>query len=117
MLKIISDHHIEDHKHITPKFVSELIQANLTNLLLIIDSLLALSAAEAEEHIMIDLTPFTNQWHFSQYQRHQLHELLRRWQIHCASIEPLSIAADQKSATKVLQILTQRLENEASYLY
>lgn len=115
-VKIISDTQQTQTDHINKNFVIELVHAKRPALNALIEKLLAYSEKEKKIYYDIPLTPFTSHWHFTQYQRHQLHALLRRFHaLHCAE-DPYTLCQMQPNAKTVLTTLKHYLDH-ANHLY
>lgn len=109
-LKIISDNNERGLNQLNSQLVQELFHLNAQSLEKIVDYLLNLSAAEYQQHKPVAYyADFLAQFHFTQYQRHQLHELLRRWQINFPNKNPLTFCQATQQAQTVLQILAADL--------
>lgn len=111
LLKIVSDNHYEQQTNVKPKKVELLIEKNLDIIDQVVNLSLQLSSKELKQTISIpNIEKFLNQWHFTQYQQHELTELLRRWHILCPDIDPFLKCYQLNSAKNVIQQLTENLD-------
>lgn len=115
VLKIVSDNSIESIEAIRPALVMELFSMRLPEIQQVIDYLLNLSTTESAQQLeLIHFPDFNANWHFTNYQQHQLRELLRRWQVFYPQINPLVHCQNHKNSQAVLRALDQHLLNYLS---
>ena len=109
-LKIVSDNSASSLHQVNSAQVTALFQSNAMAIQQIVDYLLDLSAQE-----YLQSTPpahyldFIARFHFTQYQRHQLHELLRRWQINFPAESPVTACTAANTSARILAILDNQL--------
>jgi len=116
-VKLVSDNQQNGHHPINAPWVSQLMQDQLPALKHIIETALQQSQDIAHSQMQInELSDFLHRWHFTQYQQHQLMELLRRWQIHHATPSAMAHCQQQTHAREVLAHLTDLLDH-ASYTW
>ena len=111
LVKVVSDTQTQHIEQLNKAVVAELITAQLPAYQDLITYALSLSERLCQQQITIDLSPWLARWHFSHYQQHQLKHLLRRWSVHGRE-DALAMAASSKSATSVLQALTDALAQQ-----
>jgi adenosylhomocysteine nucleosidase len=109
-LKIISDNSTSSLRQVSSAQVTALFQNNALAIQQIVDYLLDLSTQEYL-HIMPPAyyLDFIGRFHFTQYQRHQLHELLRRWQINFPTENALTACTAAKTSARILIALDNQL--------
>ena len=104
-LKIISDNQKQPASKVTEKLVLKLIENSIEIIDQLITQLLSLSnELKHQQAAPKELDNFLAQWHFSQYQKHQLSQLLQRW--HALQPEQTPRPADYKSCKKSKDVLT-----------
>lgn len=109
-LKIVADNIENPLQQVCSKQVIDLFIQHSLAIEKIVAHLLNLSTAEAS--ILMPPEYFTNfieAFHFTDYQRHQLRELLRRWQINFPKDNPLMSCAAAKNAKMVFTVLENQL--------
>ncbi len=112
-VKIISDNSSDDLKKINPSYVETLIQDNISIINDTVEILLGTSQREYQaDNPIID--NFKQRWHFTQYQTHELEELLRRWAVIKKNVDALKKCVDAKNVKDVLYLLRAALE-QAKY--
>lgn len=112
VLKIISDNNEESLAALNAPRVSELIHSNIETIAKVINTLETLSSQEAFVHQPpVHFKTFCEKWHFSEYQKNQLHELLRRWQVVTPDTSPMDICEGGKSSKMVIEQLIASLDN------
>lgn len=109
VIKIVSDNNTHRINHINKEKVIQLITAKL----FFIDQKLKNFLAETESKLgnindYFDL--LTQRWHFSTYQKNQLNELLRRWNVLLPDENPLDVCQQQSSSKAVLQAIMLKLD-------
>jgi adenosylhomocysteine nucleosidase len=110
-LKIISDNANNPMLKITPAQVITLFEKNFPVIAKLVDYLLDLSAKESMQFPALDyFKDFNQHFHFTNYQRHQLRELLRRWQINYPRENPLIECISAKTAGMAIMHLSHSLE-------
>lgn len=109
-LKIVSDHDSQSQASVSPKLATGLIQAQLENIVTLIDELISLSDLLTTHQQTVDVAIFTQRWHFTNTQQHQLAELLRRWQINLPRQSAVGSVDDCPSAKAVIYRLTEQLD-------
>ncbi len=111
VIKVISDNVEHSIESISKDFVESLLVDKIADIDLVVQQLLSLSEKElgfcADQ---VDVEAFRRQWHFSQYQLHQLRELLRRWSVVFSDQDPVEVCLGVKSARGVLVRLEEVLE-------
>ena len=80
-IKIISDNSAQSLPKINASMVTDLFVQNQSGIEKIVDLLLNLSIAEQPQDFSDLMQKFLENFHITEYQRHQLKEILRRWQI------------------------------------
>ncbi|MFN3235273.1 MAG: spore photoproduct lyase family protein [Gammaproteobacteria bacterium] len=103
VVKVISDDN-QDFSHIKPAFVTSLIRDAISQIKPVIDSLLDLSARERE--LLPDgalYETLLKRHHFTQYQKHELKSLVRRFQV----LFPNRQLEESSSAEEALLLLKQ----------
>ncbi len=110
VIKIVSDQDAASQKAVKPAFVIARVADQLEAIHRVVDQLLTLSASEQALVMQIDLVQqFIERWHFSVYQRHQLHELLRRWQIHLGDQNAYGHCQKANNVAEVFGVLNHQL--------
>lgn len=110
ILKIISDNSPESMQNIRPATVISLFEKQQENIQRVVDYLLNLSACEFDQQLnLIHFQEFLGRWHFTNYQQHELRELLRRWQVNKPEINPLTLCQLEGNAQSVLGFLNNQL--------
>ena len=111
-LKIISDNPDNPAKILPEKAVHELIQKNLDAIIQTITQLQSLSDELASIHAPLQYyEQFQNRWHFTQYEKNRLRQLLQRWQALFAERDPLSPELNTlKNSSEVLAQLEHTLD-------
>lgn len=110
-LKVISDNQDEPAEHLSEHRISDLIGGHMQRIERFIDLLDGL-ASDLDFPAPAGLDDFLQGWHFSQYERKQLENLLKRWQVllpqHSAFNED---SRKLKQAKEVLNYLKIQLDN------
>lgn len=115
VLKIISDNPQYPATLINKKQVTQLISEKINEINTVVQSLLDFSGEENQQQFKCQyFEQFIQQWHFSQYQQHQLRELLRRWQINKPDVNPLEQIKSVDSAKQIIESLSQNHSEIAS---
>lgn len=116
-LKIVSDNAEHEFSQIRAEQVVRLFQKNTETIAKIVNYLLDLSA---REFLYMRPSPYFSELitrvHFTHYQRHQLRESLRRWQINYPEQNPVNQCAQAQTANAVLAILNADPTVYANYL-
>lgn len=116
-LKIVSDNAEYPFSQVHAEQVIQLFQKNAENIEKIVQYLLEFSASE---NLQSAPSPYfselVNRFHFTHYQRHQLREALRLWQIHCPERNPVVQCIQARTANAVLAILSVDSKVYANYL-
>jgi len=114
VIKVISDQDVEAVHKITKADVVRYINAQMAQINLAVAVLFELSQNELQHTASSTLLkPLLNKWHFTSYQQNTLKELLRRWQVHCKDIDPISYCENCQNSKQVINTLNQHLENKA----
>lgn len=109
--KIISDNPDSDINSINAKNTSSLVAEHLPAIADIINKLRGLTQLITEPDTRADYQAFKQRWHFSQYQQHQLKNLLGRWQTLQGQASPmLETLTACNNANDVLKTLSQHLD-------
>jgi nucleoside phosphorylase len=109
-LKIVSDNVDHQPANIIPAKVLDLFVQNELLIGRVIDFLLSLSHQEAALHQQSPvLNTLLEHCHFTQFQRYQLQELLRRWQVNFPQKDPLLMLKPKNSAQEIIKTLNQHL--------
>ncbi len=110
-LKIVSDNSYHPDVNIKANHIFNLFAQNEVAITKLIDWMLALSEKESainmRSHFYYD--ELLRNYHFTQYQRHQLQEYLRRWQIILPAKNPLELIGNVKNAKEIMSILDQHM--------
>lgn len=102
VLKIISDN-AEYHAELTVQYVEQLLTDNLAKITEFIEKLYCLSRDELSVlDPLSEWVQFIEQWHFSQYQQHQLKQLLAKFQIVKPGFSAFRSCADLSESKQVL---------------
>ena len=109
-LKVVSDHGCDQNQLILKTKVIALINQNMAAIDKCIQALLELSAQQATIDNDNHIERFFEHWHFTQYQRNQLKELLRRWQVNLKNQDPLTHCKNLKNSSAVLNKLDTTLQ-------
>ena len=110
VLKVISDNN-KKLDHISKQQVIDLMRNHLAEIDDLVNYLHALSLQLAPTKNSKLFHIVTENWHFSTYQKHQLQEITRRWNIHLADTDILSVLKDAQDANAVIRQLTLSLNN------
>lgn len=110
VIKIVSDNNTQAVEQVNKEKVIQLITEKLS----FIDQKIINCLTQAEGKInninnYFDL--LTQRWHFSAYQKNQLNELLRRWNVLLPDENPLDICQQQSSSKAVLQAIMLKLDD------
>lgn len=117
VVKIISDNHQQSQQCIDKKLVQQLITQQMEAIDNVVQQLLILSKQETYNQLApLMMDEIVDQWHFSQYQQHQLAAVLRRWQVVIPDEDPMIFCEAESSAKLVLKKLDTRL-NDVSYTW
>lgn len=112
VLKVISDPLTVEATGLKPKAVTTLIEAQWPAIESSVFYLLALSEQEyAYSAIPPVFNDFIAQWHFTQYQQHDLLALLRRWRVCLPDQDPYQHSQPASSAQHVLICLKKELNS------
>ncbi len=114
-IKIISDNTAEPAEHVTKDIVSELINAKIDNLVVLIKSVNNIACELINEtHSGRISEEILKRWHFTETERLSLMNLLRRWQVIFPNTSPL-LQTDKtyNQARELLHDLTTKLDNAA----
>lgn len=109
VIKIVSDNNTETVNQVNKEKVIQLITAKLP----FIDQKIKNCLTQAEgknNNINNYFDLLTQRWHFSAYQKNQLNELLRRWNVLLPDENPLDICQQQSSSKAVLQAIMLKLD-------
>lgn len=110
-VKIVSDNARQPMQQISSAQVCELFQQNRVIIRQIVDYLLDFSAVEALPSTPLSaFSGFVARFHITNYQRHQLHELLRRWQVNFPHVDPLVFCQSALNITAAFKLLHERLD-------
>lgn len=106
-IKIISDNSTHPARKLDKKSISSLIQKQIKQIEQVINELSQLSEVLNSDNSMSDnFDRFCSQWHFSQYQRHRLQQVLNRWTCCCPELDPLHVVKDNVTdSNRVLEVL------------
>ena len=113
-LKVVSDNRHCNTFNITANLTSELIAEQLEHVEKLIEQLRQMSAQlNSHNTANINIDSYIEQWHFTHNQRHQLRQLLQRWNVilpgqHAFKTIEQNQLADSKA---VLKIIRQQLDN------
>jgi adenosylhomocysteine nucleosidase len=109
-LKIISDNAAKNEPDIKSQQIQALFEKNEAAISQLIDFLLKLSDQESQNQLsVLYFDEFLQKNHFTESQRYQLQELLRRWQINFPGQNPLSIIKTARNAKEIMAILEHHL--------
>lgn len=112
VLKIISDNSAETLGQVNSSSVTGLVESQLPTINKVVKELLHLSSQQAQQYVAHpSLNEIKTRWHFSQYQHHQLKELLRRWAVIYPKDDPIAACAVEQQSKSVLQRLQSQLIN------
>lgn len=118
VIKVISDQDVSTQQSINKAWVERLISNQLASITNIATYLCHLSQSESIYHIHpLSMDLFLTSWHFTETQRLQLKEMLRRWHIQLKMEDPYLYCQSEKSAACVIQKIIQRLDQYAHCLY
>ena len=117
-LKIISDNHQQPTSTVTANDVKDLINAQLTSIEQVIDSLNPIafemtSVNSVPEHY----SPILKQWHFTQSEQFQLLRLLRQWTIRLPDLDAMNALKDLKTGKSVLSELKNKITESDFVIY
>jgi hypothetical protein len=116
ILKIISDNALTSLNQVTPKWVTELVNSRWEEIQKVVHYLVTLSVDENSLQVEDDtLNAFLRKIHFSQYQYHQLKELIRRWKIHLPDKDPHTLFEKLTTSREVLFHLNKHLQDAKYY--
>jgi adenosylhomocysteine nucleosidase len=117
VLKVISDNQIRPAGKPDKAMVSELITSQLNTIDSIIDSLQQLSRELANQNLPPpEYHTCLERWHFTQYERTTLYNLLKRWQVIFPDSPVIEQMDNIPNSRQFIQLLQERLNN-ASILY
>lgn len=112
VIKIVSDSKAHAVENVTAKYVDDLTRQNLAAIDQTIQALLALQKKAAEIYSEPKrFADVTGRWHFSSYQRKQLHTLLLRIEALQQEDAVDAICQQSKNAKQFLQQLNALIEN------
>lgn len=113
-LKIVSDNTEISINHITAKQTSQWIESQLTVINTLVDLLHELATDNLTDFTPRQLQAFLDQWHFSEQQKLQLSQLLKRWEVLAPeqTLTPKQVTEAQNSK-QVLQWLETQVEHLA----
>lgn len=106
VLKVVSDNNENSITTITPAKATQLIENKLDSLLEFINRSKLLSCNEAT--LLPDQTiieKIISKWHFTNYQQHQLMELIRRWKINFPTKDIFEKLETFKNSEQILSFL------------
>lgn len=111
--KVVSDNATSNSNNVKAKQVRQYIEAQYENIDAVLSALTAFST-ELEHTIALPeaYQQFLSQWHFTQTQRLQLQQLLRRWQTLYDDTGVFDTVSKEDSARSVLRSLTEALSNK-----
>lgn len=111
-IKIISDNREKPAGKMSEDGIRKLVESNITRIVNFAKDLEILSSIIVKEKILPDdLNLILEQWHFSQYQRNQLEQLLHRWHLLLPDLSPIaSISPSCKNAKTVLKSLLHTMD-------
>ena len=107
--KVISDNRLNPNPRFSKSFVSGLIEKNVITLEQFISRLQTLSG-QLETTDCQSIDAFLSQWHFTQYERHQLTAILHRWAAIAPKHNPFTEVQNLKRGKDVLDTLSARLD-------
>ena len=117
-LKVVSDTHHHPIESITPAWIEQNIKHHLESIEQVLQSQKALlDELEVAHHIPNNFEAIAQKWRFSQQQKMQLQQLLRRWHLiwgDTASVE--SAISDCRSSRECLQTLRNTLHQQPTTL-
>lgn len=116
VIKIVSDNKIHAVNQVNKEKVIQLIAKKLP----FIDQKVKNFLAEIDKkgnNISNYFDLLTQHWHFSAYQKNQLNELLRRWNVLLPDQNPLDLCQPQSSSKAVLQVMTLKLNSSRKKIW
>jgi len=118
-IKIISDNQKSPADKVTETKVKKLIEFNINSIVKIASQLELLSSQlESDITLSDDYDLILEQWHFTQYQRIELEQLLRRWQLLLPQLSPMSsINPSSRDANTALNSLLKTMDESGFSLY
>ncbi len=112
MVKIVSDHGVDQSSFPSRDQVSDWIKDHEAGLRQLADSMLALSAEESQRLEPIELDLATLSLHFTVTQQHQLRTICRRWNALGLAGSPLAKVSAYPTASDALKSLRQQVDGE-----
>ena len=111
-LKIVSDNADEPMDNVNPALAGRLVQQNLPVIDVVVAELLALSKLLQDLNDPgQDYHTITAKWHFTESQKHQLRDTLRRWRaLHPGDTGLAERVAASKTAAEVLRFLRDKTD-------
>lgn len=110
-LKIVSDNKSYPEPNIESAKILDLFKQNESAINRLIAWMLELSNRESQFYVqhLGYYDELLKNYHFSQYQRYQLQEYLRRWQIIFPEASPLPLIKNAKNSEAIMTILQQQM--------